>query len=144
MSIRICVLSLAMAVAVCGLAGCQLGRSSGGSSGAGVKAINVPKDVVDVSMTASDHAFEPARVTVAPGKTVRLKLANEGNVPHTIELHLASGEAELEPELEPGDSGTLIFVAPHSPGAYTYYCPIGDHREQGMVGQLVVKQSAEH
>ncbi len=140
MPIRIIRQSLAIAVVSLGLIGCQLARSD---SGGGVESINVPKDVRDVKMTATDHAFEPSRVSVSPGKTVRLTLVNKGNAPHAVEFHLADGEAELEPELEPGDSGTLIFVAPHSPGAYTYYCPVSDHREQGMVGQLVVQQTAQ-
>ena len=41
--------------------------------------------------------------------------------------------------LKPGQSGTSEFV-PSEPGTYYYICTVPGHREQGMVGQIIVTE----
>lgn len=41
-------------------------------------------------------------------------------------------------ELGPGERETVEFVADR-PGIYEYYCSVGDHKNLGMSGRLVVK-----
>ena len=39
----------------------------------------------------------------------------------------------------PGQSGTL--KANLAPGKYEFYCPIGNHKEMGMKGEITVQVS---
>ena len=43
--------------------------------------------------------------------------------------------------LQPGDSETL--TANLQPGTYTVYCPVGNHREQGMEMTITVEEDAQ-
>lgn len=96
-----------------------------------------------VELAATDLAFDPATITAAPGERLMLRVVNRGRSPHSLELHLPDRELQLEEELKPEKSATLTFDAPQEPGTYVYYCPVGDHREKGMEGQLVVQSSGE-
>jgi plastocyanin len=90
---------------------------------------------IDVSET--DFALNPADPTVDAGQ-VTINATNDGQVPHSIEVEGPSGEQELEGGLAPGDSGTLK-VDLSKPGTYEWYCPVGNHKEMGMEGEITVK-----
>ena len=92
-------------------------------------------DTLAVSM--SDFALDPADPTVDPG-TVTIEATNDGQAPHTIEVEGPSGEAVLEPTLDPGQSGELE-VDLSEPGSYEWYCPIGNHQSLGMEGEITVE-----
>jgi plastocyanin len=92
-------------------------------------------ETIELSMT--DFAFEPANPTVAPG-TVTIVATNDGQAPHNVEVEGPSGEAELEEDLGPGESDELE-VDLNEPGTYVWYCPVGDHRDQGMEGEITVE-----
>jgi uncharacterized cupredoxin-like copper-binding protein len=89
---------------------------------------------VDVSEV--DFAIEPANPTVRAG-TVTLNVTNDGQAEHTLEVEGPGGESVLEPALAPGESGKLE-VELNEPGKYKWYCPIGNHEQQGMVGEVTV------
>jgi plastocyanin len=92
-------------------------------------------ETVDVS--ATDFKFDPDDPTVAPGE-VTFKVTNDGEAPHNLEVEGPSGEAELPQDLQAGDSGE--FTADLSePGKYTFYCPVGNHEDLGMVGEVTVE-----
>lgn len=95
---------------------------------------------VDVSLV--DFALEPANPEIAQAGTVRFNATNNGQAPHSIEIHAPGGEAELESELAAGDSGSLE-VDLSEPGTYEWYCPVGDHRERGMRGEITVAGGGE-
>ena len=100
----------------------------------------IPADARRVTVTATDYAFQPDRITVQAGETVALTLVNEGSHDHAIELHLDGSERESD-QVAPGERTTLVFQAPTAPGSYTTYCPIEDHRERGMTGTLAVSEN---
>ncbi|MEX1023767.1 MAG: PQQ-binding-like beta-propeller repeat protein [Planctomycetota bacterium] len=93
-----------------------------------------------IRVVAKDHEFEPATINVRPGEAVRIELVNQGETKHSIDFELPSGEVALEEPLEPDETGALTFTAPDEADEYTFYCPVGDHREKGMKGKLVVKE----
>lgn len=94
----------------------------------------------EVKITATDFDFQPMSLVVRPGQRVRVRLVNEGNAPHNIEFELPSGEIEFEQPLQAGQSRALTFTAPQETGKYIFYCPVGNHRERGMEGTLIVRQ----
>jgi uncharacterized cupredoxin-like copper-binding protein len=91
-------------------------------------------ETVDMSLT--DFALNPADPTVKPG-TVTFDVTNDGQTTHALEVEGPGEEAETE-DLSPGDSAKLT-VDLSQPGTYEMYCPVGNHREMGMEGEVRVK-----
>jgi len=80
-------------------------------------------------------AFEQDSLT-APAGSVTFAFTNEANVPHDFKIEqdgedvggteiVTAGEAEATVDLEAGE--------------YTFYCSVGNHREEGMEGELTVE-----
>ncbi|MDQ4100049.1 MAG: cupredoxin domain-containing protein [Chloroflexota bacterium] len=75
---------------------------------------------------------------VVPGNDAKFEIRNTGSVPHSFELEgkIAGHEVEVVSSvLQPGQSTSLTVRLPA--GEYTAYCPIGNHREKGMVATIV-------
>jgi uncharacterized cupredoxin-like copper-binding protein len=92
-------------------------------------------ETVDVTMT--DFKFDPKDPTVKPGE-VTFDVVNDGETLHNMEVEGPSGEAELPEDLQPGDSGSFK-VDLSEPGKYRFYCPVGNHEQLGMVGEVTVQ-----
>lgn len=73
--------------------------------------------------------------SLPPGETT-FTVTNTGEHEHSFEIEGNGIERELEANLAPGESGELTVTL--EPGTYTVYCPVGDHREEGMVTTLQV------
>jgi plastocyanin len=114
------------------LAGCgsEDGDDEGGESSGGQT----------VELVATEFAFDPADVSVDEAGETTFTVSNEGEFPHALEIE-GNGIEEEKEELGPGESGSVTVDL--EPGEYELYCPVGDHREQGMVGTLVVGGGAE-
>lgn len=89
-----------------------------------------------VEVSETEYAFDPANPKVKAG-TVTFDVKNDGQIAHNLEVEGDGVEEELEQDLQPGDSGELTVDL--QPGTYEWYCPIGDHAEQGMEGELTVE-----
>jgi plastocyanin len=100
--------------------------TTGGASGGG--------ETVDMSLT--DFALNPADPTVKAG-TVTFNVTNDGQAPHALEVEGPGGEVETE-TLSGGGSAKLTADL-NKPGTYEMYCPVGNHREMGMEGQVTVE-----
>jgi uncharacterized cupredoxin-like copper-binding protein len=110
--------------AVC-LAGCG-GDDDGGSE--------APPAKVPVGLT--DFRIDPASLNVDQPGTVRFSVTNDGKTVHALEVEGPDGEVETE-NIQPGKSATLVAELGEE-GSYVMYCPVGNHREQGMEGKVVV------
>jgi plastocyanin len=109
------------------LAGC--GSDDGDDDGAAA-----PADTVDtVELVATDFAFEPSSLTLDAAGEHTLTLRNDGEFPHAIAFDDLDGTTG---NVDPGASGEVTVDL--EPGSYTLYCPVGNHRDQGMEGTLVV------
>ena len=101
-------------------------ESSGG--GGGGEALTLTAD------PGGDISWEPTDLSAAAG-SVTIKLVNESDVPHAVEVEgngveeesetITAGETELTVDLEAGD--------------YRFYCPVGEHAQNGMDGTLTVE-----
>jgi uncharacterized cupredoxin-like copper-binding protein len=90
-----------------------------------------------VNLTASDFKFDPSDPSVSSGQ-VTFNLKNDGQTTHSLEIEDVNGQdQELEGDVSPGQSGTLKVNLP--PGKYEFYCPVDDHKEMGMEGEITVK-----
>jgi uncharacterized cupredoxin-like copper-binding protein len=101
--------------------------TSGGGGGAGGS----------VDLTATDFKFDPSDPSVKSGE-VTFNLKNDGQTTHSLEIEDVNGQdVELEGDVTPGQSGTL--KANLAPGTYEFYCPVENHKEMGMTGEITVK-----
>jgi uncharacterized cupredoxin-like copper-binding protein len=134
----LCVIAGAVAVPIAGCggdddstsadtSGATKASTTGGAAGGG--------QTIDV--TAADFKFDPSNTTVKSGD-VTFNLTNDGQAPHSLEIEDVNGEdKEIEGDVSPGQSGTLAVNLP--PGKYEFYCPVGNHKEIGMEGEITVK-----
>ena len=89
-----------------------------------------------VSISETEYKLDPSNPALQPG-TVTFEITNDGGVDHNLEVEGPEGEQELEQDLAPGESGTLT-VDLSQPGSYEMYCPVGNHRDLGMEGEITV------
>lgn len=115
-----------LALAACGGNGDdQASRTSGGE----------PPIARTVSVVEREFELDPANPGLPGGGTVTFEVVNRGRVDHALEIETPSGDVKIR-TIEPGRSQRL--QAELAPGRYTWYCPIGNHRDLGMRGTITV------
>lgn len=90
--------------------------------------------VVEVDMTGDDFRFSEDEIMVNVGDTVKITL-NAIDMPHDWVVDELDVRTDIA---QPGETVTVEFVA-ETAGEYEYYCSVGQHRANGMVGTLIVK-----
>ena len=90
-----------------------------------------------VDLTATDFKFDPSDPTVKSGN-VTFNMKNDGQVTHSLEIEdvTPGQDKELEGSVSPGSSGKLTVDL--KPGKYEFYCPIANHKQMGMEGEITV------
>ena len=91
-----------------------------------------------IQVSATEFAFDPSDIAAEPGE-VTFELTNDGGAPHALEIE-GNGVEESSDTIDGGDSTSLTVDL--EDGTYEIYCPVGDHRDRGMVGTLTVGGSA--
>jgi plastocyanin len=79
-------------------------------------------------------SWEPSELSAKAG-SVTVKLVNESDTPHAVEVE-GNG---VEEESETVTGGETELTVDLEAGEYTFYCPVGQHRENGMEGTLTVE-----
>ncbi|HWM10920.1 MAG TPA: cupredoxin domain-containing protein [Solirubrobacteraceae bacterium] len=79
-------------------------------------------------------SWEPGELSAAAG-SVTITLVNESDVPHAVEVEGNGVEEESETITGSETDLTVDLEA----GEYTFYCPVGQHRQNGMEGTLTVE-----
>ncbi|MBP9732212.1 MAG: cupredoxin domain-containing protein [Candidatus Magasanikbacteria bacterium] len=96
--------------------------------------LGVGQDVVDITVVGAHKAFDVKEIRIKKGDIVRLTFKNdEGKHDWQLEGYNVGTK-----ELEEGKSETVEFTADKT-GTFEYYCSVGEHREMGMVGKLIVE-----
>lgn len=83
---------------------------------------------------AQDVVFSVEELTVKPGDTITM--TNTGFLEHDFTVD-ELGIHEVTPSN--GDTVTITIPEDAAAGEYEYYCSVPGHREQGMVGTLIVE-----
>jgi glucose/arabinose dehydrogenase/plastocyanin len=91
-----------------------------------------------VDVKAADFTFTPSTITAAEGEDLNFVLENVGQRLHDIVFELDGGRVETSDRVMAGQTTSIDFLAPTTAGRYVYFCSVGNHRAQGMVGTLVV------
>jgi uncharacterized cupredoxin-like copper-binding protein len=127
------------------------GKYSSASSAATTTKEGTSKDtsggvLKTIVIKESEFELSPSSVTLSKPGTYAFKAENKGSAEHNLEIDGEGvkgkggevGEATLEQNLAPGQSGVLT-VTFQEPGTYEMYCPVIGHRLAGMKGEVVVK-----
>jgi plastocyanin len=108
-----------VAAAMLGLAGCG-GSDKKSDSGSATE------------LEAYDFRFDPTALSAKAGQKVTLTVKNEGSAEHNLTI----AEANVDEDVDKGDSKTVTFTAPAA-GTYQYFCEY--HKaSKNMVGTLTV------
>ena len=92
-------------------------------------------------MSETDFALDPSSLSVDEAGEVTIRVVNDGELEHALEVEGdGDGVEEETGTLAPGESAELTVEL--AAGSYTMYCPIGNHREHGMEGTVVVAGGA--
>jgi uncharacterized cupredoxin-like copper-binding protein len=110
-------------LSACGSGG---GNDSGDSSGNTVVLIQ------------TEMKFTPNTFTVNTGQKVTVKLENQGVVVHDFTVDDLDGQ-RISESVNPGESKTVSFMAPTSPGTIQFYCSQPGHKTVGMHGTITVQ-----
>jgi uncharacterized cupredoxin-like copper-binding protein len=133
-----------LVVALIGVAGCGGDDDGGGGTTAATTttgetttgaSTTQAAEGIDVSLT--DFEIDPPNPRIAKAGQVEFRVKNDGASPHNLEVEGPNGEKELPSNLAPGQTGTLK-VDLSKPGKYEWYCPVGEHRDFGMEGEITV------
>ncbi len=99
-----------------------------GGGGGGGEALTLTAD------PGGEISWEPGELSAAAG-SVTINLLNESDVPHAVEVEGNGVEEESETITGSETELTVDLEA----GEYTFYCPVGQHRQNGMEGTLTVE-----
>jgi plastocyanin len=91
--------------------------------------------VVVVEMTGNQFRFSQSEIKVKLGDKVRVVLTSV-DMPHDFDLDELSVNG---PVGQPGETTEVEFVDSKL-GEFEYYCSVGQHRKNGMIGKLVVTE----
>ena len=120
--------TLAVLVAALALAGC-----GGDDNGTTEETNGTPSQTF--SIMESDFTLSPATVTVDGPGTYTFEATNDGGVDHALEIE-GNGIEEETDTIGPGESASITVDL--ESGTYEMYCPIGNHRDLGMSGEVTV------
>jgi plastocyanin len=88
-----------------------------------------------VEIRETEFALEPADVRLDSAGTYTFRAVNDGSVEHALEIEGQGLEDETE-TIAAGESAEVTVEL--GEGTYELYCPVGNHKDQGMVGRVVV------
>jgi plastocyanin len=122
------VLAAALALAACG------GDDNDGSDGTNQPAV-AGQTLTLTADSGGALKFDKDTLSANAGK-VTIMLENPSDVPHAIEVEGNGIEEEGETASKGGRSAVTADL---KAGTYEYYCPVGNHKDEGMEGELTVK-----
>jgi FtsP/CotA-like multicopper oxidase with cupredoxin domain len=123
----------ALVVAIVGVSNDSGGSASGGGGGGSSSSAAAP--TIEITMT--DFAFSPSTITIPPAGA-NLRLINKGAVVHNFQV----AELGLKSIDVPAGATVDFPVGAQEVGTYAVICPQPGHEGAGMVGSLVVSESA--
>jgi len=86
------------------------------------------------TLDSFNYGYSEEELRVKKGDTVTIILTNSGGFHDWVVDEFAAATEKIST----GDTTTVTFVADET-GTFEYYCSVGNHRQQGMVGNLIVE-----
>jgi plastocyanin len=128
-------LTLIAAIAVLAFAGCG-GDDEEPASGSGSSSSSSAGENLTIAADPGGALkFDKTELTAKAGK-VTITMDNPSDVPHAVEIEGNGVEAEGKTV---GKGAKSVATADVKAGTYDFYCPVGNHRAEGMEGKLTVQ-----
>lgn len=96
--------------------------------------VEISTDVKEFTVDSFSFGYSMEEIKVNEGDTVTINLTNSGGFHDLVIDDFDASTAAISA----GDTASVTFVAGKK-GVYEFYCSIGNHRAQGMVGNLIVE-----
>lgn len=88
-----------------------------------------------VEISGSEYSFSPSKITLKKGEKTRITFKNVGNAPHNLVIpDLGVSTAVIS-----GGQEVSVEATPAKTGEFMFYCSVGNHKDLGMEGQVVVE-----
>jgi len=87
------------------------------------------------SVVGTEFKFSLPEIRVKAGEKVKINFTNSGSMNHDWRVDQFNAATKV---LTPGQSDSIEFTA-STKGTFEYYCSVGQHRQAGMKGNLVVE-----
>jgi nitrosocyanin len=91
--------------------------------------------VKEFTVTGSAFKFDPATLTVKKGDKVKITFKNNSGGMHDFVIDELNVKSKV---IASGAQEVIEFTADKT-GTFEYYCSVGNHRQMGMKGNLVVE-----
>ncbi len=88
-----------------------------------------------ITVKGGEFYYQPNEIRVKKGTKVTVTFINENGLHDWV---LEGYDNVRTAKLQGGKSETLTFTADKA-GSFTYYCSVGQHRQMGMKGTLIVE-----
>jgi len=93
------------------------------------------EDSVTIEVSGENFSYDPEDITVKAGQKVKIKFtANDMQHDFVID------ELDVKSDIVTSGNTTEVEFTPTEAGEFEYYCSVGNHRAQGMVGTLTVTE----
>jgi plastocyanin len=95
-----------------------------------------------IQVSETEFAISPASIELPRAGTYEFAVTNDGQISHALNIEESGGGNEVESgEIGPGEKKTVRFTF-SGDGPFEIYCPIGNHKDQGMEGTITVGSAA--
>jgi plastocyanin len=91
-------------------------------------------NVKEITVTGANFKFNPATITVKKGDTVKLTFKSSGGF-HDFVID----EFDVKTKIVADGQQDVVEFTADKVGTYEYYCSVGNHRQMGMVGKIIVQ-----
>jgi len=88
-----------------------------------------------IKIEGANYRFSPNIIRIKKGKTIKIELTSK-DMMHDFVIDEFDVRTEIA---QAGETTTVEFTATEI-GEFEYYCSVGNHRAQGMVGTLIVEE----
>lgn len=89
---------------------------------------------ISVPVVGEQMSFSPSQIKVKRGETVTINFTSKNGL-HDWVLDEFNTSTKT---VSAGETTSVTFVADKA-GTFEYYCSVANHRQQGMVGTLIVE-----
>ena len=91
------------------------------------------KDATEISVEGGMFYFKPNVIQAKKGEVIKITFTNKEGF-HDFVLDKFNVKSKV---INAGESETIEFT-PDELGEFEFYCSVGDHKQKGMVGKLIV------
>ncbi len=89
----------------------------------------------EITVTGNEFTFSPSTITVQAGESIFLIFNNTGSATHNLTIQELGVETRT---IGGGQTDTIEFVAEEAT-TLSFHCSVGNHRDLGMEGELIVE-----